>query len=146
MQSTKHKERMKEKIWSAGGGSLGLIKQIQNVAWFLWTSGDVHPQIICFFFPLSSQLRIRMACPRGVTISSHVSAVLHTRIRRVLLPTLPAYFCLIVLIVAEGFSDSSLPGNTFDFNRYQMLLLVRRNQFSSFPTKRLDGCQMVNAS
>jgi hypothetical protein len=76
---------------------LGLIKQLQNLAWFLWTiwngtSGDVHPQIICVFFPLSchAQLRIRMVCPRGVTISSHVSAVLHTRIRRVLLPTLPA--------------------------------------------------------
>lgn len=47
-----------------------------------------------FFFPLCArhaQLRIRMKCPRGVTISSHVSAASHTCIRCVLLHILPAY-------------------------------------------------------
>jgi hypothetical protein len=82
---------------------LGLYKQIRNLVWFMWTSWNeteqrrvLLPRALPLFFPplfRHVQLRIRMKCPRGVTISSHVSAASHTCIHRLLLHILPVYFC-----------------------------------------------------
>jgi len=63
---------------------------------------DVHLEIIRLFFfcPVTHNSRIRMECPRGVTIIPHVFATSQTCIRRFMLRILPAKSCFRVLIVA----------------------------------------------
>ena len=106
---------------------------------------DVHLEIIGFFIFLFVSSRTTQD-KNGLSTwrdhqSTRVCCVTNLHSSRFV-----AYPSRLVLSQNADCSDSSLPPNTFDINRFQMLLLVHRNQFSSFPTKRLDGPQVVNGS